>query len=449
MGRRASNTVPISSVPPRPMKRRKATTSVTPNESTQSVDEPSGLRTFSLVPKIQSRPSIEQSKLTLTSPSTERTSQKRSNIELRQHSHNSETNPAMSVSQPLIAPGSSHDPIVLAEGSPKAKDRASNEINRVETNRDIDRYSMMLPYEVPRTAIATTLAIGTPVTGRPGCDTYHVRAAKLRTTAQHASRSQQVQLDVQLQTRYPAPKQYFAVPKGIEASPTRPAFQYFGPSPQSFPHHATAPPGSEEELRRKARQDVQEYSRTALHKRKKTALRNSSSTSESKSESVDLDRSVLVPESNSDSAVESSTFTISPDPPIQLAPIIDQASLLTSLLQMYPRSTNQAGLREDIAMLASIQNQHLTDWLNFENGRFRRTADLRSPRAGRRAITSPVKPKASRVRIEAAKRKEQDDKIRGLLSASAELWQDGSGVGVADVYAETRSSTLTSDSELQ
>ena len=62
------------------------------------------------------------------------------------------------------------------------------------------------------------------------------------------------------------------------------------------------------------------------------------------------------------------TNTILSDPIFQLAAIIDQTSLLTSLLQVYARSPDQAGLREDIAMLASIQSQHLADWLNFEKG---------------------------------------------------------------------------------
>lgn len=130
--------------------------------------------------------------------------------------------------------------------------------------------------------------------------------------------------------------------------------------------------------------------------------------------------------------------TIMPDPLFQLDPIIDQTSLLASLLQAYPRSPDQAGLREDIAMLASIQSQHLAGWLNLENGQAGKTAEPHRPRVDRSAKTLPGRATALRAKVDAEERKKRDDEVRSLLSASAELWQDGLGLSVADVFAETR-----------
>jgi hypothetical protein len=174
-------------------------------------------------------------------------------------------------------------------------------------------------------------------------------------------------------------------------------------------------------------------------------------TSGSESEEIDLGttlrpRNPHTPQVlNSSTKSEKSSITILPDPHFQLTPLIEHATLLTSLLRTYPQSKDQKGLRENIAMLASVQNQHLADWLSFEIGQSRKLAGPHKPRVSRSTAASPTEHIApvltEQQRAEADRKKEQDDKIRGLLSASGGLWQDGSGLGVADVYAETRVST--------
>lgn len=49
----------------------------------------------------------------------------------------------------------------------------------------------------------------------------------------------------------------------------------------------------------------------------------------------------------------------------------------------------------------------------------------------REAIADLVESK----RVEREKEKAKDDQVRGLFSATAGMWQDGSGEGVVDVFA--------------
>lgn len=133
-------------------------------------------------------------------------------------------------------------------------------------------------------------------------------------------------------------------------------------------------------------------------------------------------------------------LTILPDPHFQLTPLIEQASLLTSLLRIYPRSTDQKGLRDDIALLASVQNQHLAGWLDFEVGQARKMAGPHTPRVGRSmAWREPVPRPPANVDVAEAEKMQRDDEVRGLLSADAEVWRDGSGVSVADVSSDSAS----------
>jgi hypothetical protein len=206
---------------------------------------------------------------------------------------------------------------------------------------------------------------------------------------------------------------------------------------------------NEEYLRSKALQYVRECSRSSPWKRKMAEDPDETSESDSTEDDLAVEPSLRKSlfESAGDKHVrfKNGPVNILPDPHFQLMPLIEQASLLTSLLRVYPRSIDQKGLREDIAMLASVQNQHLADWLNFEVGQSRKIRSPHTPRVSRSLVASPSKPVPRPPSVaevaEAERRSKQDDKVRGLLSADARVWQDGSGLSVADVYSDGKAST--------
>jgi hypothetical protein len=94
--------------------------------------------------------------------------------------------------------------------------------------------------------------------------------------------------------------------------------------------------------------------------------------------------------------------------------LVAHSSLLTGLLQMYSKSSDKKGLREDIANLAKAQEKRVEEWIKHE---------------------SPVTSDVATSRISEAESR-KDDEVRNLLRSGARMWQDGSGEGVADVFAE-------------
>lgn len=117
-------------------------------------------------------------------------------------------------------------------------------------------------------------------------------------------------------------------------------------------------------------------------------------------------------------------MTVYQDPNDHLTPLIAQSQVLTSLLQKYPESWDKRGVREDVAMLVSVQNERLGMWMKDE-GKGRKRGESQSKSSGRSREKS-LQGKESKV--------DGDGEVRDLLSAGAGLWQDGSGEGVADVY---------------
>lgn len=152
---------------------------------------------------------------------------------------------------------------------------------------------------------------------------------------------------------------------------------------------------------------------------------------------------------SSENAKKSRPISTLPDVQLQLTSIIERASLLTSLLRMYPQSADPEGLRREIVMLASVQNQHLANWLHFEDRQTRKPPDPHTPRPGRSTGNPSAKPVerdlSSSTMAEAEARRRQDDKMRQLLSADAEHWQDGSGLSVADVHPKMGVTSLSED----
>jgi hypothetical protein len=272
-----------------------------------------------------------------------------------------------------------------------------------------DRHSKLYTSKNSRPAIAPRPANGSTFTGHPGHDMYRMHTAKMAGDPQHTRSG------LSFEMQYPISTRYLASQPSTAHAPARPNIPYFPRIPPGYAYAASVPL-NEEQLRNKALQYAREYSRSP----RKRKMANS------------IDET-------------SGPVTILPDPHFQLTPLIEQACLLTSLLRVYPQSTDQKGLREDIAMLASIQNQHLADWLNFEVGQSRKIASPHTPRVSRNATVVFDKPAPRSLTaeevIEAERKRKQDEEVRSLLSAGATVWQDGSGLSVADVYSDGKAST--------
>jgi hypothetical protein len=117
---------------------------------------------------------------------------------------------------------------------------------------------------------------------------------------------------------------------------------------------------------------------------------------------------------------------------------------LMSLLQAYPYSTDPERLRADISTLASVQTRCVQDWVKTE-------AQTQRKRSSDSAIdlSSDSEPPPSSLKeatkereAEREKTKEQDDTMRAYFSSHADMWQDGTGTGVADVFGSVSTAPL-------
>jgi hypothetical protein len=108
---------------------------------------------------------------------------------------------------------------------------------------------------------------------------------------------------------------------------------------------------------------------------------------------------------------------------------------LMSLLQAYPYSTDPERLRADISTLASLQNRCVQDWVRTEAQTQRKRSSDSAIDLGSDSEPPPSLKEATEERdAEREKRKEQDDTMRAYFSSHADMWQDGTGTGVADVF---------------
>jgi hypothetical protein len=119
----------------------------------------------------------------------------------------------------------------------------------------------------------------------------------------------------------------------------------------------------------------------------------------------------------------------------QLSQLTACNATLMSLLQAYPYSTDPEKLRADISTLASVQNRCVQDWVKTEaQTQIKRSSDsaidLSSDSEPPPSLSEAIKEREA----EREKRKEQDDTMRAYFSSHADMWQDGTGTGVADVF---------------
>ncbi|OSS48952.1 hypothetical protein B5807_06867 [Epicoccum nigrum] len=350
------------------------------------------------------------------------------------------------VRQSPNTPGSSRNPIPLTEDPPQRNPTGKD--NRPVPHMFQDRHSKLYTWKAPPiSSWAPKPADGSTFTGHTGQDMYRMRKAKM------ACRSQQ---DVPPQMAPPT-KHRMAVQQQMVLQQQRalqqqsvlqqqravPAIQHSAPPPMRYSLH-TLPPLSGQQTHTRGLQYIQEYSGSTRRKRKMSADHDQGS--EPGSGYIDQDTTVAphmsaFQQTSSENAKKIRPIFFLPDVQLQLASIIERASLLTSLLRMYPQSTDPDGSRKEIAMLTSVQSQHLANWLNFEDRQMRKPLNPHTPQPGRRTgsllAKSLERKSGSSTMVEVDLRRRQDDKMRQLFSADAEHWQDGSGLSVADVYAET------------
>jgi hypothetical protein len=190
--------------------------------------------------------------------------------------------------------------------------------------------------------------------------------------------------------------------------------------------------GSEDMLRQKALWYIREHSRPQPHK---MLSDDPDETSASETEHAISNHTSRIATSSPSKVKKLSVYQ---DPSDHISPLIAQSSLLNALWNIYPRSADKRGLREDIAMLVSVQNHNFNAWMKAES-RKRRRVDVNSGignsslvEKASKAVTDP--PAVSRPLVE---HNEEDNEVRSLLSAGAGMWQDGAGEALPEVFATT------------
>ena len=351
-------------------------------------------------------------------------------------------------SQPRTSKGSAHNPIDLEEYSPRRKPipLPKRKQPSVEPHKFLDRHRKLYTYRPPRTALAPKPANGSTFTGHKGDDMYRMMNAKMTAVGCPPPAPYEappgaygnVSYDVPFEVQYPMSARYLA---------QQPATQDQHQSPYAQCHRRmgiSLSGESEDTLRKKAVQYIRECSRPQPHN--KMLSDDTDETSPSNSDATiptDLPAAYCaIPVAHTSPATRtpnSKVLHVYNDPNNHITQLIAQTSLLTSLMQVYHKSTDQRGLREDIVMLVSVQNQCVNKWMKAESQISRKRPRSNTGSAisvGSEALdVGRAQKTVTGKSAEEDEEKKRDEEVRELLSAGAGMWQDGSGVGVADVFA--------------
>ncbi|KAI4608902.1 hypothetical protein J4E83_008941 [Alternaria metachromatica] len=346
--------------------------------------------------------------------------------------------------------GSSHNPIIVNE-DPSPPRRATRAPKRRQKHKKLSEphqfigngYRELYSYGVSRPALAALPANGSTFTGHQSHDIYRMMSAKI-TAAPDVSPNAawgRHTLNVPFEVQYP-----LSAPVLAQHAP-----QYQASYPQHYHVQVASntyvlpmvPSQNENSLRRRAVHHIQEYSRPSPQKRKLTDAdipedsddeagkhqwhaRPQSSRPTTRSNGTPVSR---VP--NVDQHINHRpTVHRDPDPNLLVGHLIEHTSLITSLLQVYPHSTDKKGLQNEISMMVQIQNQYMGAWMETESQSSRK----RTRHNGDGAVSlanhqQPIITPAMKIQ------NEKDHTVRQALSADADMWQDGTGHGVADAFA--------------
>lgn len=348
--------------------------------------------------------------------------------------------------------GSCQNPIIVEEtASPprqavRAQKRKPRHKKLTKTHQSIgDGYRDLYSYHPFRTALTAIPPSGSTFNGHQSHDIYRMMNAKI-TAAPNVSPNAawgRHTLNVPFEVQYPLSSQVFMQQQN--------ASEYWSPYSQN--HQAQIPPNThgyptvpsqnEDLLRRRAIHYIQEYSRHSPLKRWLSDAdpdKTSGDEAEGHEEHIRPQPNSSTAQSHSmpQSTIRNIRYSINhkptthqdPDPNLLVRHLIEHTSLITSLLQLYSHSTDPKGLKNDISMMFQVQNQYVTDWMKAESldSHKRRKIDGDST-VSLDDCLRPIMTSATRAQ------NEKDDMLRQVLSANADMWQDGTGHGVADVFA--------------
>jgi hypothetical protein len=318
------------------------------------------------------------------------------------------------VAKSSISKGSAENPIVLEEYSPRRKPIPPP--LRLETKQMPHKFEnwhrKLYKYRPDREPLAPKPANGSTFTGDKSDDLSRMMNAKV--TAVNwipPVTNVNVNYGVPFEVQYPMSAQYVSQQRQRILIPGQ---QCDSPYVRYHNNMGVSLSGdSEDMLRKKALQHIRDSSRPQHHKK---MLSNDP-------DETSADDSTPVPVTRTKTGHRK--WQVYQDPNDHITPLVAQTSLLTSLLQVYAKSSDPISLREDIVMLVSVQNKRLNEWMRSESERGRKR---------RRSGTDSAISATSREPIDVEKQR-KDREMRNLMSAGAGMWQDGSGEGVADVFA--------------
>jgi hypothetical protein len=305
--------------------------------------------------------------------------------------------------KPSTSKGSAYNPIVLEEYSPRRHPLPLPKRVEPEQEPHKFRHHHHKTYVSPpaRPALKPKPAKGNTFTGDKGSDLYRMINAEATVVSWNPPPPRApVGYGVPFEVRYPMSAQYLA-----QQPPTPRQYQ----SPYALHHSHMGVPldgDSEDMLRKKVRPYTQTPSDDSYTNESSTRRRKPSNTDTPSSTTPSRKKIHVYKDKDKD---KNNT----------LPTLVAHSSLLTSLLQIYPKSIDQKGLRQDIACLVSAQKQRVDEWTKPDRYLSSASTDVGATR--------------------------EDDEVRSLLSAAAGMWQDGSGEGVADVFAEQEEEYETSE----
>ena len=306
-------------------------------------------------------------------------------------------------------------------------------------------YKELYDYGVARLHLAAVPANGSTFTGHQSHDIYRMMHAKLSAAPKFSpnatSERKNPDLPFESQRRLSAP--VLTQQHGQPGYQSPYAQHYENPHPMI--HYRNTPFQNVNVLRSRAVQYIQHFSGASPHKRRlpdSMPYRNSNNEVEQPSvgdwhprSRSNLQQCSIVPpytpQVGAHSLIHQTVYGGT-----NVHHLIEHTSLITSLLQIYPSFSNQRELQKDILMLVSLQNQHIAEWIKTESQhspkRKKSNTDSAAILDSRRRQTTTLE-----MRVE----NEEDTALRHIFSANAKMWQDGTGNGVADVFAAAPTSS--------
>ncbi|USP80257.1 hypothetical protein yc1106_07531 [Curvularia clavata] len=394
----------------------------------------------------------------LTSPIVDRVSKAPSTKTLRKKSTSatfSDRNTSESqrpAPKPLASSGSCQDPILVNENSspPRPTVRPPKRKHADEWPAEPHEFiskgrGNMYNYVASRPALTRLPPKRSTYNTHQSHDVYKAMSERRAAEPQfnHCAFQGSVGHAFPFQVQYPLPAQPLAYQQVRRSFP--PWYGQYYQYPVQPVQHYTITSQSEEMLRKESTRYIQEFSRTPAHKltpsitdprEKKSGEAEQDNSHREFSE--DSSREILATNLFSDYRIGNyprSEPTVSQVLQSNLNSLTKHTSLLTSLLQIYPYSSDQKGLLEDIREMASIQNHYMTTWLDSTS----QGSSKRKERSSDSAIGPETQPKAT-VNLQTAASNDKDRELRQVFAATAAIWQDGTEHGVADVF-RTRSSS--------